>query len=666
LGTVPFAEQLAVSIRNLFGILRSLILVSAGVGLVVGLVVLGIRQSGRLEQWELSAYDWMLGLQPDAEQDGQRVLIIGITEHDLRQSAQWPLTDGALAEVLEKLARYEPRAIGVDIYRNFSVPPGQHALEAVLRRHHNIIMVMKFGSATQDGVAPLPMLEGTQQVGFNDLIVDRDGIVRRGLLFLDDSHQTVYSFPLRLALLYLQKEAISPQPDSIHRNYLRLGRTTFLPLESNDGPYISTDARGYQIMLDFRQRRSFQTYPLRALLANELSPDLVRDKVVLIGVVAESLPDVFHTPATSGLIREERGVYGVVIHAHLADQLIEAALGVLRPLENLSEDGERAWVLFWGAAGGFAGIICRSMWRSLAVMVTGLLLLGSSAYVALKTGWWIPVVPPATAWLVSVALITAYSVNEEKRQRAFLMQLFQRHMSPEVAEAIWQQRDQFWDGARPRSQQVVITVIFTDLEGFTSVAEKMDPEALMKWTNRYTETMAQVVMQHGGVVDDYFGDAIKANFGVPVPRTTEAEIKHDAIYAANCALSMDTEMRKLNERLLADGFPAVRMRVGIYTGIAVAGSQGSANRLKYTTIGDAVNIAARLESFDKEVAESWVGDSVCRILIGESTYRYLGPAYVAERIGELQLKGKVRTVTVYRLIRHMGEHVEKSVQGGNV
>jgi adenylate cyclase len=257
------------------------------------------------------------------------------------------------------------------------------------------------------------------------------------------------------------------------------------------------------------------------------------------------------------------------------------------------------------------------------------------------------------AWLGSAALVTAYMLNQEKKERALLMQLFSRHISPEVAKTIWQQRDQFMDGGRPRSQKLTATVLFTDLKGFTSVSEKMDPQALLEWLNVYMEAMAQLVMDHGGVVDDYLGDSIKANFGVPLSRITEADIGRDAMAAVNCALAMERELKRLNAVWQQQNLPTVEMRVGIFTGPVVAGSLGSTQRLKYTTVGDTVNIASRLESFDKELVDPDLADSPCRILIGETTLRYLDRQFQTKRVGDTNLKGKDEKVIIHRVIGRM-------------
>jgi adenylate cyclase len=233
--------------------------------------------------------------------------------------------------------------------------------------------------------------------------------------------------------------------------------------------------------------------------------------------------------------------------------------------------------------------------------------------------------------------------------------IFRHDISPLAARTapahIWRQRDHFWDGGRPRSQLLTITVLFTDLEGFTPASEKLDPQRLMDWTNSCLESTVEIIMRHGGVVDDYFGDAIKANFGVPVRRDSEAEIASDARHAVDCALAIEEAMRKLNQQWRANGQPAAWMRLGLYTGPAVAGSLGSQARLKYTTIGDTVNIAARLESFNRDTWEPNAEESPCRILLGESTVRLLQPdSYDIRQVGDVVLKGKERKVAVFQLI----------------
>ena len=642
--------------------LRSPLVAGLLVGVLVSAAILGLRVRGYLETAELKVYDLSLRQLPLPDTEESRITLIGITEPDIQALGRWPLTDAILAKAVAKLLDYGPRAIGLDIYRDLPVPPGQEAFEHILRSHPNVIAVMKFGHDIHSRVMAPAVIRGTDQVGFNDLLVDRDGIVRRGLLFLDDAGEVAYSFALRVALLSLKAEGVVPQPDPVNPDHLRLGSTTFRPLEPTDGGYAHADARGYQLLLNFQGgRRSPPSFTLTSLLAGTVEPRMIRDKIVLIGVTAASVPDLFHIPYSSDL----GSVYGVLLHAQIISQLIRAALEGDSPLTTLDDAKEAVWIVLWGLLGGGIGLVARSIWRFLLFSAGGLVILVLCVHMAFVWGWWIPSVPPAVSWVLAASLVTAYMTSQEKRQRAALMQLFSRHVSPEVAELIWQQREQFWEGGRPRSQHVIVTVLFTDLEGFTTVSEKMAPQALMDWTNTYIEIMAEVVMRHGGTVDDYYGDAIKANFGVPFPRSSEAEIKQDAVNAVNCALAMEVELRGLNEIWRAQHLPEVRMRIGIFTGPAVAGSLGSAQRLKYTTLGDTVNIAARLESFEKESWEIDAGASPCRILIGESTLRYVEERFVTKRIGDLTLKGKYEKVTVCRVLGRNEQPLDRIREEGS-
>ena len=279
-------------------------------------------------------------------------------------------------------------------------------------------------------------------------------------------------------------------------------------------------------------------------------------------------------------------------------------------------------------------------------MAVGLLLIFLAAGVAFAGRWWIPLMPPAIGFVLAAGGVTAYVTGREKRARGVLMDIFSKHVSKEVAGMIWEQRDQFLENQRPRSQNLTATVFFSDLRGFTTVSEQIPPRELMEWLNTYMEAMAGLIMQYGGVVDSYAGDGIKADFGVPIPRQSDDEIRGDAINAVACALAMEREMSRLNQLWGEKGLAEMGMRIGIFTGPVVGGLLGSSQRMKYTTIGDTVNIASRLESFDKEMGK----ESLCRILIGDTTLSYLDGRYVTEKIGEVRLKGKEATIAIHRVL----------------
>ncbi len=246
-------------------------------------------------------------------------------------------------------------------------------------------------------------------------------------------------------------------------------------------------------------------------------------------------------------------------------------------------------------------------------------------------------------------------VRREARAQRQLASLFQRFSSSPVAEELWRQRELIMDGGRPRPQRVVLTALISDLEGFTSAAEKLEPERLLEWADGFLGAMTRVIEAHGGHVDDFAGDGIKANFGVPIPSETEAARARDAHQAVACALAMGGALADCHRVWAARGLPLARQRIGIFTGPAVVGAVGSDARMKYTSLGDTINAAARLEGFAAPLQ-----DGLQRILIGEPTRRLLGDAFVVEDLGVHGVKGRSEPIQIYRVV---GERAAEPREG---
>jgi adenylate cyclase len=213
---------------------------------------------------------------------------------------------------------------------------------------------------------------------------------------------------------------------------------------------------------------------------------------------------------------------------------------------------------------------------------------------------------------------------------------------------MWEQRETFLQGGRPAAQKLIVTVLFTDLKNYSTISEKMTPAELIAWVNECQGALAQHVGKNKGIVNCYMGDGMMAVFGIPVPRIDEVAMAHDAINAVTCAQSMAGEIKQMNARWRAEGKPLAGLRVGIYTGEAMAGVLGSDDHLAYSVIGDTVNTASRLESVDKEGVMSSASDE-CRILIGARTYRYIKDRFSARQVGTVNLKGKAEITEVYKV-----------------
>jgi adenylate cyclase len=385
------------------------------------------------------------------------------------------------------------------------------------------------------------------------------------------------------------------------------------------------------------------------IMNGTIGPDVLTDKIVIVGTVAQDAKDFFYTPYSKRLDADQN-IPGIAIHAHAVSQLLRWALGESAPIGTAGKTMEGAWILLWCLLGGAMGSLVRSPWRFSLFAAAGVGVLWFGAWFAFWGGFWITLVPPAMGWIGSAIIVTAHISNREKKQRASLMQIFSMHVSPSLAEVIWQQRDQFLSGGRPQSQKLVATILFADLKGFSPVAEELDPIKLTEWLNTYMDKMTQVVMEHSGVVDDYAGDGIKADFGTPLARKNEDEIRQDAENAVRCALCMGEEMRRINTFWKEQGMPTAGLRIGVHTGLVVAGTFGSSKRLKYTTIGNCVNIASRLESYDREHADTGLNKDPFRILISEATRGYIGEQFVTRKLGEVRFKGQKQDITVYSVL----------------
>ncbi|QWR77727.1 CHASE2 domain-containing protein [Candidatus Magnetomonas plexicatena] len=612
---------------------------------VMSLFVILARERGFTDKVELLIYDRYLRYSLSGTKADDRVVVVEATEGDIQKLQMWPMNDATMAQMFKNILKQEPCVVGLDIFRDIPVPPGGEELLRVFQEHNNIIAIKKLGDASNPPIAAPYVLKDPERAGFNDMPVDTDGIIRRGLLFLDDGETFSTSFAMRLAAIYLKSKSILPGADNA-TGFMKLGKAVFVPLKQGDGGYKVSDMGGYLFLIDFKGG-PFKMFTLTDVLSDKIPPHALKDKVVIVGVTAGSMKDFVYTPLGGSNMGE--GTPGMHLHAHVTSELIRYAGGENSPLKFPTETAVRVWIIVWGIIGGMLGFVFRTFSRLIAALLVSLSVIVAVTFLGFASGWWIPGGVPIMSFIFSGAVITTYMSKKEKAERNMLMNLFGKHVSKTVAQSLWENRDEFIKDGRPCPKKLIATVLFTDLKGFTSVSEKFDAAGLMDWLNEYMDAMAGMVLNNGGVVNKYIGDAVMAIFGVPVERTTDAEISEDAVNAVHCALGMEQELVKLNEKWEKQGLPKTSMRVGIFTGPLIAGCLGSSERLEYTVIGDTVNTASRLESFDKDLPDGEFAGRPCRILIGQSTYKYTGDKFYAKQVGEASLKGKTEKIVVYRI-----------------
>ncbi len=607
--------------------------------LITSGTVLGVRHFHGLERLELAIFDQMIRLRPEEAPD-PRIVVVGITEQDIQQLQKWPVPDEIMAQLFAKLQSHQPKLIGLDIYRDLPQGTGYEKLTAQLAAP-NVIGIRN----DAEGINPPPTLPG-ERIGFNDLVLDADNTIRRNLMSFSTDEGNQISFSLKLALNYLETLGISPKPGE-KPDQLIWGKAVFTRLKKDSGGYTNADAGGYQIILNYRSANQVApTVTLHEVLNDSVDPELIKDKIVIIGTTASSLKDVFLTPYSPAANRNPT-MPGVMIHAQMLSQILSAVLDG-RPLFWFwPEWAEVIWIVSWSAIGATGAWIFR---HPLGLAISGAAFLGSllgSSWILFLNAAWVPVGAPLIGCLMASGATIAYRGYQSGQQKQIVMKLLGQSTSPAVADALWHHRDTLLKNGKLPGQKVVATMLFTDLKNFSTISEQMTPEALFDWLNEYLSAMTETVQAHNGIINKFTGDGIMAAFGVPMISDRPEQIAEDARNAVACALAMGDRLKELNPQWQKRGLPVVQMRVGIFTGSVVAGSLGGKERLEYGIIGDSVNIASRLESCEKDRQIS-----ICRVLIAQETLDYLPDKteFNVEPWGPLALKGKQQTVNVYRVI----------------
>ena len=376
-----------------------------------------VRFTGALQFMELAALDRMFHLRP-AESVDSRIVLVTIDENDVKQLGRWPMSDAVLAQLISSIKQQQPTVIGLDIFRDLSVEPGYRELVNVFKSTPNLIGIEKVIKTAQGEVVQAPpALEQRNQVSASDLVLDTDGKIRRSLLFLTNRHgKSITALGARLAFVYLEKKGIQFKAIHSRQNQFRLGRAVLTTLEPNDGGYVNVDAGGYQILSNFpKLPNGFRTISMIDVLQGRVPQDLMRDRIVFIGLTAQSLEKPFFISYTTNSITAP---IGVEVHALLTSQLLSAALDGRPLLKVWSDPVEWAWIIFWSAIGAVIGWTSRSPDQTLfRVLLLGAILL-SSAYGLFLVGWWIIIIPSLLALIGSTVVSSSYLLWENLKEYA--------------------------------------------------------------------------------------------------------------------------------------------------------------------------------------------------------------------------------------------------------
>ena len=606
--------------------LRSLVPYAAA-----GLLLLGLQRSPINETLNLLLYDLITSLRQAPPGTDKPITIIGIDESDLATYG-FPIDDKVLCQAIDRLIAEGAVAIGLDIYRDQGVGPDQACLRERFRTNPRLVSIFNVAEA----IGPVPGTPPDRR-GFNDLVLDADGVIRRDLVHVAGQDEATVSLPLRLLEVGKGQRSL--------RQRLEKGSEPGPWLDPASGGYDQLDAAGFQQMLSFHQLGSFHLWNLQDVLGRRPIPrDQIRGHIVLIGSTAPSLRDLFPVPQTrSALGAKQLLVPGVEIHAHrlaaLMDRNVAGDPRRLRTLPGWVERVAEVLAVVLGIVLGEAFLLLR---RSVLVVVLVATMMLGGAVLLLYNFVWIGLSLPLTGLIAMAGAAWVRRGASSQKQRQQIERLLGQTTSPAVARQLWNQRDGLLSDGRFEGRQLPVTVLMLDTCSFTSVAERLTPGELLDWLNRGMALFVPAVTRRGGMVNKFTGDGLLAVFGAPLSSGEEA----DAKAAIDAALAIQRAVASLNEELEKEGLPAMGLRIGVHSGAVLAGSMGSSERLEYAVIGDAVNCAARLESIDKERQTN-----LCRVLVSSSTLDLLPKGLPLEWLdwGALSVKGRTKPLRIWEL-----------------
>lgn len=589
---------------------------------LVSFLIIFSRYLGLFQPLELFAWDFLVKIRSHQPQDN-RIVIVGINDEDVEKIGTALISDEIYGNLLQKLLNFHPVAIGLDVYRDVPMPPGTDKLHKLFAENKNIIGIEKMiGKTSQFRVKPNPILKANNQIGFNDVMLDQDNKVRRAILALPD--RKAFSLGMYLALLYLEKHNISLEVTE--DKLWQLKDTLFIPLEKNDGGYNNADDGGYQILLNYRGNvNHFEIVSLFDILDDRVPSDWGKDKIILVGFVGESFQDVHLTPYTN---RPDQRMSGVEIHANIISQIISSVIDDRSLIKTWSETQENLWIIAWIFIGSV--IIwqfrkAKNFIQGIIIFITAQIILILITYIAFLNNWWLPVMPPLIGLILCAGGIITYTARNGEKIR----QTFGRYLSQEIVNTLLETPQGVKLGGERRS----ITILTSDLRGFTAISEQFPPEEVVKILNYYLGFMANIITEYQGTIDEFMGDGILVLFGAPV-------IRHDdADRAIACGLAMQLAMEDVNKQMKIWGYSPLKMGIGINTGEVVVGNIGSEKRTKYGIVGSEVNLTYRIESYTK-------GRD---ILISEKTLNILKSSVEIAEEKKVSPKGVKQPISIYKI-----------------
>lgn len=566
----------------------------------VVIILLGMSPMGELI--ELKGYDLLhFFLKPG--EPPKELVIVAIDEPSFAEMGlQWPWPRSIHARLVDRLIAEGASVIGFDIiFSEPSSPDDDRIFAEALRRAERVILASDIASAERGAyrqemvVDPIPLFLRYATAGISTVPLDRDYVVRRLHPVVPGERR----FAEAIAERHSQGQILLPPADAMISYRIPPGGAGTISF------YQALDADRF------------------------LPKGYFRNKIVMVGKclksATEKTPDYFATPF---LLQRGFGLMsGVEIQANMV-------------LNFLQDDFVRRVGITWQIALTFliaiGGSFIQAQWkpiRGACLAVSGAVLCMAVSYIVFnRLRIWLPAVSFSSLFLLSYGIFGADAYVRSERTRRELRRLFAKYLSPSILKSILDHPETVKLGG----MKVEATILFSDIAGFTTLSEKMQPEEISHLLNIYLSEMTKIIFDQQGTIDKFIGDAIMAFWGAPLPD------KDHAFHACQAALQMQRRLKEMRGKMAFQGYPQLFVRIGINTGMVIAGNMGSQELFDYTVLGDAVNVASRLEGANKEFGTS--------IIISDPVFEKVKNRVCVRLLGTVKVKGKTEAVKIYELL----------------
>ncbi|MBX3007433.1 MAG: adenylate/guanylate cyclase domain-containing protein [Melioribacteraceae bacterium] len=601
--------------------------------------------------------------------DSSKVIILEITQDSYDQIPQpynkWPWARSIYVNVIENLTEAGVKAIGIDINMlgpdQFS-PKNDSLMKAAIRKSGKVVLAGKIDEVLERSIDERNTLIQNQKINFSNIFYDADssigivqlppdydGVFRRYLpyVFTSSINKNIPSFGGAVLNKYynLNHDYTAQRKDGyfdfngtqipMFDNYTYLinfygPSSTFPKIKFidvlDDKDFLTTDEIELEVELN--------TWDMDDGL---LQSGIFKDKVVLIGSTMPEDRDLFPTSFAKGDLEGDNLIYGVEIHANAINNVLNRDfLSKQSKLTEILEIIILVLIIFF-----ITDVIRRLKLKNnlflelinlIIVSLSIFLLYQISIYFFITHKLIISIIAPAVSILISYFASTAYHFIKERQQNVLIKGMFSTYVSKDVVNELLNNPDKLKLGGEKKN----VTILFSDIAGFTTFSEGKQPEELVLFINEYLNEMTDIVLKNEGTLDKYLGDAIMAFWGAPL------EVENHAHKACITALEMQKSTNEISKRWISTGEQPLKIRIGINSGEVIVGNMGGVKRFDYTVMGDNVNLASRLEGANKQYNS--------KIMIGESTYELIKDKFLARELDLIKVKGKVKPTKVFELI----------------